>query len=135
MIAVTPDQPNTEALTVGDVGDQLNERLRQLHGQLLESFPIVDRIACVLYERQEDLLKTFVSSTREGVAISGYRFRLSDSTSLSNLAEQGTVRVLDDIPAAVRANSLHSVWLLKEGYRSSLTVPLFDHHQFIGFLF
>ena len=132
---MTPDQPNTEALTVGEVGDQLNGRLRQLHSQLLESFPVLDRIACVLYERQEDLLKTFVGSTREGVAISGYEFRLSDSKSLSNLAEQGTVRVLDDIPAAVHANSLHSVWLLKEGYRSSLTVPLFDHHQFIGFLF
>jgi HD-GYP domain-containing protein (c-di-GMP phosphodiesterase class II) len=135
MITVTPDQPNTEALTVGEVGDQLNARLRQLHDQLLESFPVVDRIACVLYEQQEDLLKTFVNSTREGVAISGYEFRLSDSRSLSNLAEQGKSRVLDDIPAAVHGNSLHSVWLLKEGYRSSLTVPLFDHHHFIGFIF
>ncbi|MBD2423124.1 HD-GYP domain-containing protein [Cyanobium sp. FACHB-13342] len=113
----------------------MNGRLRQLHNQLLESFPVVDRIACVLYEQQEDLLKTFVNSTREGVSISGYEFRLSDSASLSKLAEQGTIRVLDDIPAAVHGQSLHSVWLLKEGYRSSLTVPLFDHHQFIGFIF
>lgn len=132
---MTADQPNTEALTVGEVGDQLNGRLRQLHNQLLESFPVVDRIACVLYEQQEDLLKTFVNSTREGVSISGYEFRLSDSASLSKLAEQGTIRVLDDIPAAVHGHSLHSVWLLKEGYRSSLTVPLFDHQQFIGFIF
>lgn len=135
ILSVTSDQPPTEALSIGEVGDQLNGRLRQLHNQLLESFPVVDRIACVLYEQQEDLLKTFISSTREGSDITGYEFHLSDSRSLSMLAEQGTVRVLDDISTAVHGNSLHSVWLRKEGYRSSLTVPLFDRHKFIGFIF
>jgi HD-GYP domain-containing protein (c-di-GMP phosphodiesterase class II) len=132
---VSPEFSATAALSVGEVGDALNARLRQLHSQLLETVPDVDRIACVLYDQQEDLLKTFVNSTRHGEAISGYEFRLADSESLSHLAGSRAVRVLDDIPAAVQANSLHSVWLLKEGYRSSLTVPLYDRNAFIGFLF
>ncbi|MFM7634866.1 MAG: HD-GYP domain-containing protein [Cyanobacteriota bacterium] len=120
---------------VRDVGDALNARLRQMHLQLLEQVPDVDRIACVLYEQSTDLLKTFVNSTREGEAIKGYEFRLADSKSLSRLASSRDSRVLDDIPAAVQGNSLHSIWLLKEGYRSSLTVPLYDRDLFIGFLF
>ncbi len=81
--------------------------------------PDVDRIAWVLYDPQDDLLKTFVNSTREGVAISGYEFRLADSTSLSGVASSGLPRILDDIPATVQGTSLHSVWLLKEGYGSA----------------
>ncbi|MBM5824910.1 MAG: HD-GYP domain-containing protein [Cyanobacteria bacterium M_surface_10_m2_119] len=117
------------------VGDALGTRLRQLHEQLLELVPDVDRIACVLYDPQDDLLKIFVDSTRSGEAIKAYEFRLAKSDSLSRLASSGSTRVLDDIPSAVQGNSLHSIWLLKEGYRSSLTVPLYDKGAFIGFLF
>ena len=120
---------------VSAVGKALGSRLRQLHEQLLELVPDVDRIACVLYDDQDDLLKTFVNSTRSGEAIKGYEFRLADSESLSHLASSGHQRVLDDIPAAIQGNTLHSIWLLKEGYRSSLTVPLYDRGRFIGFLF
>lgn len=117
------------------VGRELGQRLQHLHGQLLELVPSVDRIACVLYDPHDDLLKTFVNSTRSGEAISGYEFRLAESNSLSRLAASGQERVLDDIPAAIEGNSLHSIWLLKEGYRSSLTVPLYDRGAFIGFVF
>lgn len=117
------------------VGQALNHRLRQLHQQLMEMTPDVDRVAVALYDPQVDLLKTFVNSTRTGEAISGYEFHLSKSQSLSHLAASRSTRVLDNIPAAVRGNTKHSAWLLKEGYRSSLTVPLFDKGSFIGFLF
>ena len=117
------------------VGQALNQRLRQLHQQLMEMTPDVDRVAVALYDPQVDLLKTFVNSTRTGEAITGYEFHLSKSQSLSHLATSRTVRVLDNIPAAVRGNTMHSAWLLKEGYRSSLTVPLLDKGSLIGFLF
>jgi hypothetical protein len=76
------------------VGDALGTRLRQLHDQLLELAPDVDRIACVLYDPQDDLLKTFVNSTRSGEAIKAYQFRLAESDSLSRLASSGHTRVL-----------------------------------------
>lgn len=130
-----PPQASLAAVVGTRVGDALGSRLRQLHEQLLELAPDVDRIACVLYDPQDDLLKTFVNSTRSGEAIKAYEFRLAESDSLSRLASSGDTRVLDDIPSAVQGNSLHSIWLLKEGYRSSLTVPLYDRGSFIGFLF
>ncbi len=130
-----PPQASLAAVVGTRVGDALGSRLRQLHEQLLELAPDVDRIACVLYDPQDDLLKTFVNSTRSGEAIKAYEFRLAESDSLSRLASSGSTRVLDDIPSAVQGNSLHSIWLLKEGYRSSLTVPLYDKGAFIGFLF
>ena len=130
-----PPQASLAAVVGTRVGDALGSRLRQLHEQLLELAPDVDRIACVLYDPQDDLLKTFVNSTRSGEAIKAYEFRLAESDSLSRLASSGSTRVRDDIPSAVQGNSLHSIWLLKEGYRSSLTVPLYDKGAFIGFLF
>lgn len=132
---VQPEQGTEAAQLVRQVGDELNSRLRQLHEQLLEYVPDVDRIACVLYERKDDMLKTFVTSTRVGEPLKGYEFRLQDSQSLQAIASSGRIRVIDDIAATVQRNSPHSDWLLNQGYQSSLTVPLYESDAFIGFLF
>jgi hypothetical protein len=81
------------------------------------------------------MLKTFVQSTRQGVAIKGYEFCLSESASLSGLAASRSVRILDEIADVVNPANPHSHWLLNEGYRSSFTVPLYERQEFIGFLF
>ena len=117
------------------VGHGLSARLQRQHEQLLELVPAIDRIACALYDPSDDQLRTFVNSTRRGEAIQGYEFRLADSASLSALAASGERRVLDDIPAVIEARNTHSSWLLEQGYHSSLTIPLYDKGQFIGFLF
>lgn len=117
------------------VGQELGSRLRLMHEQLLELVPCVDRVACVLYDSQDAMLRTFVNSTRSGEAISGYEFPLQESASLQALASSGQIRVIDEIAAVVVPTSPHSAWLLQQGYRSSLTVPLFDKGHFIGFLF
>jgi HD-GYP domain-containing protein (c-di-GMP phosphodiesterase class II) len=130
-----PDADHQTTRLVGQVGDDLNRRLRHLHEQLLEQVVDVDRIACVLYEAKDDMLKTFVNSTRAGVPIKGYEFPLKDSPSLSQIARSGEQRVIDEIAESVNPTSPHSDWLLNQGYRSSLTVPLYDKLTFIGFLF
>lgn len=113
----------------------LDERLRGLHRYLLECVPSLDRIACALYDAGSDTLKTFINSTREGEAIVGYEFRLADSPSLSALVRTGDFRVLDDIPETIRPNSEHSIWLLRQGYRSSFTAPMFGQGALLGFVF
>ena len=122
-------EPHNEALSQAKLvmdpsaesseGKVLNRRLGQLHKQLMEMVPDVDRVACVLYDPGDDLLKTFVNSTRSGEAISGYEYRLSDSASLSRLVQARATRVLDDIPTAVQGGSLHT---LTDGHISSETV-------------
>lgn len=119
---------NTEART-------LTERLNALHQRLLETVPAVDRIACALYDASEDLLKTFINSTRHGQPIAAYEYPLSASKALSQLASSGEFRVLEDIEQELQTDTEHTSWLHAQGYRSSFTVPLYDGEQFIGFVF
>ena len=126
---------NLAPLEASTVGQSLGNRMRLMHEQLLDVMPIVDRIACVLYDKCDAMLRTFVNSTRRGEPIKGYEFPLNDSASLRELAASGGTRVLDEIADAVVPTSPHSAWLLHQGYRSSLTVPLYDKGAFIGFLF
>ena len=118
-----------------DAAATLTERLGRLHDRLLDSVPAVDRVACALYDAGEDTLKTFINSTRSGRAIAGYEYKLANSSSLSALARSGEIRVIDDIPAVVKDDNDHSAWLLAQGYRSSLTVPIYDNGAFSGFIF
>lgn len=113
----------------------LTERLSALHTRLLETVPSVDRIACALYDEKDDKLKTFINSTRTGQAITGYEAFLSDSYSLSKLAQSGDFRVLDEIATAIQSDSAHSAWLKAQGYQSSFTVPIYDHGHLLGFIF
>lgn len=102
---------------------------------MLAMAPTIDRIACALYDPATDLLKTFVNSTRSGEAIADYECTLATSSALQALAREGGVRVIQDIPATVQGASEHSRWLRRQGYGSSLTVPMQDNGTFIGFIF
>lgn len=113
----------------------LGARLQSLHETIIERMPGIARIACALYDPETDLLKTFINSTRDGVAINAYEFRLSDSASLSELKEQNLSRVIDDIKADIRPGTEHSDWLLEQNYRSSFTIPMRSGDQFYGFVF
>jgi HD-GYP domain-containing protein (c-di-GMP phosphodiesterase class II) len=133
---MVPLQPAPAGTTAGTTsGEGLGARLREFHGQLLEVVPAVDRIGCALYDQRDDLLRTFVNSTRCGTPIQAYEWRLAESPSLSQLARSGDSRVIDDIPAVITGDNPHSRWLLEQGYRSSFTVPLLHRRSLIGFLF
>lgn len=115
--------------------NSLSSRLEELHAGLLERVPCIDRIACIKYDRGEDLLKTFVNSTRKGEPIANYEYRLSASESLSHIATSGEFRVINSISDEVRNGKPHSEWLRQQGYASSMTVPLYDNGDFFGLVF
>ncbi|AEG02751.1 HD-GYP domain-containing protein [Methylomonas methanica] len=118
-----------------DSDSTLTQRLGILHERILNAIPSVDRIAVAIYDAADDKLKTFINSTRRGEAITSYEFKLSDSPSLYKLATSGEPRVIDEIQAVIKSNTLHSNWLLKQGYRSLFTLPIYDNGEFIGFIF
>ncbi len=122
-------------LKISQPSPSLNAHLAQIHDRILDRIPCVERLACVIHDPDTDLLKTFINSTRVGVPIAGYEFKLSESESLSRLAAGQGVRIIDDIPAVVVPNSRHSSWLLAQGYQSSFTTVLNDQGKFFGFLF
>lgn len=113
----------------------LTERLQGLHDQLLEVAPDVERVACALYAADEDLLKTFINSTRNGEVLKAHQYRLSDSESLSHLARTKELRVLTDIQDRLEPTTTHSAYVLNEGYQSSFTVPMYYQGDFLGFIF
>lgn len=113
----------------------LTERLKTLHDRLLQTAPDVDRVACALYDESDGCLRTFVNSTRSGESLQGHAIKLADSPSLSRLARDADVRVLDDLAAVLQANTEHSAWLLRQGYQSSFTVPVYGHGALLGFVF
>ena len=121
--------------TLNQQADTLGQRLQALHSRLLETVPAVDRIACALYDEDDDTLRTFINSTRSGKPITGYEYRLADSHALGELARSGEFRVLDNIAQAIQSDTAHSAWLREQGYRSSFTVPLYDTGAFMGFVF
>lgn len=133
----TQESDVTEELQrrVADSDNPLTRRLAQIHAELIDRLPAVDRIACALYEPKDDLLKTFVNSTRGGVPITAYQFRLSDSPSLSRLARERSTRLLSELADSIQPNSTHSKWLLDQGYHASFTTPIFNGDQLLGFVF
>jgi HD-GYP domain-containing protein (c-di-GMP phosphodiesterase class II) len=134
MAALTKLAP-TQVLDLFQGAGSVNDRLVTLHIRILETMPFISRIACTLYDSSQDLLKTFVNSTRSGVALHTYQAKLAHIPSLQTLATSGQCRVLENIPEEISNSSTHSDWLLQQGYKSSFTVPMYDNGQLLGFIF
>jgi len=115
--------------------ETVSGRLQSLHDRLLDVAPAIDRIACALYDPAEDILKTFINSTRDGEVIRAYQYKLSDSESLSYLARTKELRLLTDIQATMPPTTKHSQYVVDEGYDSSFTVPMVHQGEFLGFIF
>ncbi len=113
----------------------LTEQISILHSRIVDAFPMIDRMACAIYDEKEDLLKTFINSTSKGETLNGYEFKLADSYSLSQLAKTRQVRVINDIPEEISSKATHANWVKEQGYQSSFTVPLFHGEEFLGFVF
>lgn len=124
-----------EVNSAGETADTLSEYLKHLHDRLAVMAPDVDRVACALYDPEEDLLKTFINSTRGGLAIRGYQYQLSRSDSLSHLARSQETRLITDIPDALDTATAHSRYIRDEGYLSSFTVPMHHLGTFLGMIF
>ncbi len=125
----------TQVLNLFQGDGSVNERLSALHDRILETMPHIARIACTLYDKSQDQLKTFVNSTRKGMALHAYQAKLSDSYSLQQLASSGKCRAIENISDIITHSSPHSDWLLQQNYKSSFTVPMYDNGQLLGFIF
>lgn len=113
----------------------LSDQIHDIHDRVMELTPSITRMAFALYEPKDDLLKTFINSTRDGWALAGYQYPLAESWSLSEIARTRTPRVLTDIPHDLDTHTAHTEYVKGEGYVSSFTVPMFHHGQLLGFVF
>ncbi|TAN49341.1 MAG: HD domain-containing protein [Rhodospirillales bacterium] len=113
------------------------QRLIALHDEIRNYVGLssVSRIAIALYDAKTHRLKTFIRSGTGESPLDHYTANLDDIPSLAEVARLKRPRVVDDLGVFKNSSTVHSTRLLKHGFRSSLTVPIYDHGEFFGFLF
>ena len=117
----------------------LQEQLRVVQ-QRLEALDLgITRIAFVHHDAHTDLLATYGETGTEGGPESSHPSfeprALAAVPSLGQLRDGRQARVLNDLERELDPTSEHSRWLLAQGWRASLTLPLFNRHSLLGFLF
>ncbi len=113
----------------------LNHQLSDIHYQVRISIPNVDRLSFALYNAETDELKTYADSSAHGSELNQYSVSLSDLPTLKSCAQTGETRVVNNIADSFNPNTQHTKWLLERGFHSSVAVPVYSHHHFIGILF
>lgn len=111
-------------------------RLQHLYRVLREQYSGIERFSLALYDADSDHLTTF-SAFGEGVSpLSGYSNSLAATPSLRKLAEDGHLRVVNDM-RTFRSDDLstHTEALLAQGFRSGFSMPLVSDGRFLGVLF
>ncbi|MAC47146.1 MAG: phosphohydrolase [Oceanospirillum sp.] len=113
----------------------LEGKLLALSEQLQRVCPAVDRFSIALHDEKTDLLSTFFSTSESDEAITRHQIRLHEVPSLKQIELAGTSRVINDLACLKQQDSFHSQTLLKQGWRSSYTIPMRYSDCFLGFLF
>lgn len=122
-------------MTVSTVESNLSEHLKTIHTAIAARYPAIDRVALATYDGTSDMLKTFVSSNRDGVVLDRYEAKLANVPALRSIAQNRQIRVVDDIAQEFTNSNRHTEWLRSRGYRSSLTAPIYLDSALAGFLF
>lgn len=115
--------------------ESLSDNLARLHERINGLIPGLEGVALVSYDAETDLLSTYLNSTQSGQALTGYDATLTSSVSLSAIAKSRKPRYVADIANTFSPARRHSQWLLKQGYQTSLTVPIYSGDRFLGFVF
>lgn len=112
------------------------QRLERLYRVLREQYEGIQRFALVLYNADDGLLSTFIYESDDASPLLGYSVGLDDVPSLRELADKPAVRVVNDMRCFRNTRwSAHTEALLSQGYRASLTMPVFNDGELLGFLF
>ncbi|TNC80386.1 MAG: phosphohydrolase [Oleiphilus sp.] len=113
----------------------IEERLSYLHQALRARHPFLDRIAVALYNKDTDMLCTYVASSEQAQELDHYDAKLSDCSSLMEILERNQPRVVNDLSVFGAGTQVHTQLIDQGGYLSSYTLPLFAEGLFLGFVF
>jgi HD-GYP domain-containing protein (c-di-GMP phosphodiesterase class II) len=112
-----------------------SDKLLQLHDILNQRVTDIDRISVALYDAQTDLVRTFIHSSGNHDPLPHHQARLATSRSLKAIAENRTPRVINNLSLFGQKLPPHAMALLRHGYQSSYTLPIFQEDQLLGFIF
>jgi hypothetical protein len=122
-------------LELSQPAKSMAESIEIIHSVIASRYSGVDRVAMAVYDAGSDMLKTFVSSNHDGMALIAYEAKLESVPSLQSLAKLHQSRVVQDIEGNFPTLSRHGDWLKDKGYLSSYTVPIYQRDTLAGFVF
>ncbi|MCX7206714.1 MAG: HD domain-containing protein [Proteobacteria bacterium] len=122
-------------LELSQPAKSMAESIEIIHSVIASRYSGVDRVAMAVYDAGSDMLKTFVSSNHDGMALIAYEAKLESVPSLLSLAKLHQSRVVQDIEGNFPTLSRHGDWLKDKGYLSSYTVPIYQRDTLAGFVF
>ncbi|HEY6898377.1 MAG TPA: HD domain-containing phosphohydrolase [Rhodocyclaceae bacterium] len=127
--------PQEDRLSILEQAVPLSQKIGAVHRMVGTHLDFIDRIAVAIYEAESDLLRTFLSSDRDGkVPICQYQRPLKDSASLCEIANLGRPRVINDLDSFLSdSDALQK--LKRKGYAASYTLPMFQRGKLAGFIF
>lgn len=113
----------------------LKDKLVGAHRRVQEDFPFVARIAVALYDPATQLLKTYLHSSGDENPLEHYQAHIDDAPSLKAMLEAGLPRVINNLVTFEDGEQEHTRRIGRQGYAASYTLPIFQHGEFLGFLF
>ncbi len=113
----------------------LAEKLGNIHRVLQQRYRCIQRIAVATYDRNSDLLTTFVDSSGPDAPLAHYQARLAEARSLREILDQRRPRVLQNLGVFGDSSHEHTLRIREHGYKASYTLPMFLNGVFFGFVF
>lgn len=127
--------PHEDPLRILNTPAPLGKKLAAIHAHLAKAVPGLDRVAVASYDRDTDLLKTFIASSGPKNTLVFYDAKLADSPSLREILNVGRPRVVNDLALFQKGTHIHTQEIQKLGFRSSYTMPVYQDGTFWGFVF
>jgi len=116
----------------------LKAKLAEVHELIKTDLPFVARISMAVYDSDTGMLKTFLESNDKGHIVSSlanHEAPIKQSTSLVKMMEEGIPRVINSLCKLPEIKLEQTKKVIKAGYVSSYTKPVYKHGEFVGFLF
>jgi len=120
---------------LNDPGLDLQEFLVGVHGKLRRIDPTIGRISFVIADPATDQLRTYVCHDPEVPERHFDERTLALLPALISMQAPQGARVIDDLATELEPSWGSNRWLLEQGWRSCLTVPLLRRDALLGFLF
>lgn len=111
----------------------LNEQMTGLLERMQVHHPALDHLSFALYDDRDHLLRSYADSTSLSLNITHYEAPLSSLPTLRQSLQSRSPVILTHLTTLRRSPHIES--LLRDGYRSSATIPTFIHDRFLGFIF
>lgn len=111
----------------------IEERIASLHGQMRRVVASVDSVACLLYDRDQDVLHRLDAGERTQAG-ADRRLRLADSPTLRRIVHERRGHAVADLHVETTGREEPFAGLRTGGYHSAHVVPLFEGEPLHGFL-